>query len=89
MSSYKKNQSEEINYNTKEVEIKTKFLIVCEDWWWCGYVSASQSKGWMFEAHHDPWLLLEGEATLPVLKKTGSPWWAVQLVSYVSPFPRG
>ena len=30
-----------------------------------GYVSASQWKGRMFEAHHVPCLLLEGEATLP------------------------
>ena len=34
-----------------------------------GYVSASQSKGRMFEAHHDPCSLLEGEATLPSPEK--------------------
>ena len=28
------------------------------------------SKGRMFEAHHDPCLLLEGEATLPAQKIT-------------------
>ena len=29
----------------------------------------NQSKGGMFEAHHDPCSLLEGEATLPSSKK--------------------
>ena len=37
--------------------------------WWSGYVSASQSKGRMFEAHHDPCSLLGGEATLPSPEK--------------------
>ena len=37
--------------------------------WWSGYVSASQSKGRVCEAHHDPCSLLEGETTLPSPEK--------------------
>ena len=63
--------------------------------WWSSYVSASQSKGRMIEAHHYPCLLLEITQPRKITKKlhvilkqghnSGLPWWAVQLLCWSFP----
>ena len=61
--------------------------------WWSVYVSPSQSKGRMFEAHHDSCWLLEGETALPSPenqpKKFLSRAQQRYVGSYVGPFLRG